>query len=231
MSIRFSNLASHSLFRGIVILFALVLGCQAIWILAAEFFRAPSSNLSANAPPATAADRKTAALAASFGIIRGDLWGEYALTYLNLIQRDKPARMSVESSKTAEQAREVADRALALAPHDARIWLILAGIETSLASAKYKPIEALRMSYYTGANETELIPLRVRLAVNSNALADGDLQQLVLHDIRTIITHKPELTPAILAAYRNASPLGRQFLEDTLREIDPSLLTTLAPKS
>lgn len=230
MSIRFNTLASHDLFRHIIILFAVVLGCQAIWILTAEFSRSSSRDFAGNARSAIAANRKAAALAASFGVLRGDLWGEYALTYLNLLQRVGPDSGNVEASQTAEQARNVADRALALAPHDARIWLALAGIEAQLGSLKDKPAGALLMSYYTGANETELIPLRLRLAVNSNALADGDFQQLVRHDIKTIITRKPELTPAILAAYRDALPFGRQFLEETLKEIDPSFLAKLAPK-
>lgn len=230
MSIRSNTPASHYLFRSTVLLFAFVLGCQATWILTAEYSRSSSRDFAGDAQAATAANRKAAALAASFGIIRGDLWGEYALTYLNLVQRVGPDSGNVQVSKTAEQAREVADRALALAPHDARIWLVLAGIDAQFGSLKHKPAAALQMSYYTGANETELIPLRLRLAVNSNALADKDFQQLVRHDIHTIVTRKPELTPAILAAYRDALPFGQQFLEETLKEIDPALLARLAPK-
>ena len=86
------------------------------------------------------------------------------------------------------------------------------------------------MSYYTGANEVELIPLRLHLAVNSQALAENDFQELVRHDIRTIVTRKPELKPAILTAYRDALPTGRQFLEETLKEIDPALLPMLRPR-
>lgn len=83
------------------------------------------------------------------------------------------------------------------------------------------------MSYYTGTNETELIPFRLLLAVRSNAIADLDFQQLVRHDIRTIVTRKLELKPAILTAYQNAFPNGQKFLEETLEEIDPSLLAKL----
>ena len=133
----------------------------------------------------------------------------------------------MSGDKTVEHAREVAHRALTLAPYDARVWLVLAGIDSRLGQ---KFAASLRMSYYTGANEAKLIPWRLHLAVNSQALAERDFQELVRHEIRTIITRKPELKPAILAAYRDASPTGRQFLEETLEESDPTLLATLRAK-
>ena len=86
------------------------------------------------------------------------------------------------------------------------------------------------MSYLTGANKTDLIPLRLQLALRSNAIADKQLQQLVYHEIGTIVTRKPELKPAILAAYRDALPIGQQFLEETLQELDPVLYATLRKK-
>jgi hypothetical protein len=89
---------------------------------------------------------------------------------------------------------------------------------------------ALRMSYYTGANEIELIPLRLSLAVNFSVISDMDFQQLVRHDIRTVVTRKPELKSAVLDAYRHALPVGQQFIEETLKEMDPTLLSTLRSK-
>ena len=259
---------SHGLFRGTVLVFAFVLGCQAMWILAAEFsprsltdFHATAetataaaanrdvaalaaslwimatefSHLSLSGFPATAeaataaaANRNVAALAASFGFIRGDLWAEYALTYLSLSWGDERDSASTQTSPTiVEQAHDVADRALAFAPHDARIWLVLASIDSRFDWLNHKAAAALRMSYYTGANETDLIPLRLLLAIHSDALADKDFQQLVRHDIRTIVIHKPELKPAILATYRGALPIGQQFIEETLEEVDPTLLTKI----
>lgn len=216
------------LFRGTVLVFAFVLGCQATWILMAEFFRPPHSDFSATQQPAAVAatDQNGAALAASFGRIRGDLWSEDALTYLDLFTTDN--RHS--SNAQIEQAHEAADRALAFAPHNAGVWLVLASINSRFDWLNHEAAAALRMSYYTGANETELIPLRLLLAVQSVALGDSDFQQLVRHDIRTIVTRKPELKPAIVAAYRDTAPIGRQFIEDTLEEIDPTLLTWLHSK-
>src|SRR5665811_989993 len=92
--------------------------------------------------------------AASFGFIRGDLWAEYALTYLSLSWSDERDSASTQASPTiVEQAYGVADRALAFAPHDARIWLVLASIDSRLDWLNHKAVAALRMSYYTGANE------------------------------------------------------------------------------
>jgi hypothetical protein len=45
-----------------------------------------------------------------------------------------------------------------------------------------------------------------------------------------VVTRKPELKPAIVAAYRDAAPIGRQFIEDALEEIDPPLLARLRSK-
>jgi hypothetical protein len=56
-----------------------------------------------------------------------------------------------------------------------------------------------------------------------------DFQQLVRHDIRTV-TRRPELKSAILDAYRHALPVGQQFIEETLKEMDPTLLSTLRSK-
>jgi hypothetical protein len=217
-----SNLGS---FRGIALVFAFVLGCQALWILAAEFLR-PENSVFPVGPQtaAVAADNRNAAgLAASFGLMRGDLWAEYAFTYLNLFWSDRQNSAKEQSSSTIEHAREIAVRALTLAPHDARVWATLASINWRFNWLNRK-VTALQMSYFTGANETELIPLRLLLAVQSDAIADKDFQQLVKHDIRTIITHKPELKSAILAAYREALPNGKKFLEEMLQQLDPTLL-------
>jgi hypothetical protein len=222
----------QGLFRGTVLVFAFVLGCQAMWILAAEIFRPTSPGFPVNAQAAAAAatNRNDATLAASFGFIRGDLWAECALTYFDTFWGGDLGSLNARVPNKIEQAREVADRALAFAPHDARIWLVIASIDARFDWLNPNMAADLRMSYYTGANEIDLIPLRLILAVRSGALADRDFQQLVRHDISTIVTRKPELKPAILAAYHDALPIGQQFLEETLAEIDPALLARLRSK-
>ena len=218
---------NHRLFRRAIIAFAFVLAFQAAWILFAEILRPslPGFPVNAQAAEAAAAERNDATLAASFGAIRGDLWAECAITYLNLLWSEGRQSASGKELQTIEQGRGIADAALALAPHDSRIWLVLAGLDLRLDQASKKAAAgALRMSYYTGANETEIIPLRLLLAVRSEALADKDFQQLVHHDILVIVTREPQLKAAILSAYPQALPIGKKFLEDVLKDLDPSLL-------
>jgi hypothetical protein len=220
----------HGLFRGVVLLFAFVLACQAAWILAAELDRPPFRGfpLDVQAAEAIANDRNAATLAASIGVVRGDLWAECALTYLSLFLNDSQRGRNERDSKTLERGLEVTKWALALAPHDAQIWLVLASIDLHFGWINQKAAAAaLRMSYYTGANETEIIPLRLLLGVRSEALSDSDFQQLMRHDILLIVTRKPELKPAIVFAYAEALPIGQQFLEETLKDLDPSLRAKL----
>ena len=218
---------SHGLFRGTVLVFAFLLVCQAAWILVPEYFRRPHSDFSVirQIAAVVGADQNGPDLAASFGLIRGDLWSEDALTYLNLISTNLYG-----ANGQTEHARVVAERALAFAPDNAEVWLALASMNSRFDWLNRKTAAALRMSFYTGPNETKLIPLRLLLAVQSVALGDSDFQQLVRRDIRTIVTRKPEMKPAIVAAYRDAGPIGHQFVEDVLEELDPTLLATLHSK-
>jgi hypothetical protein len=220
---------SQHRFRGALLAFAFVLACQAIWILAAEIYRPAPLAFPADgqAAAAQAVNRNTATLAASIGVVRGDLWAECALTYLDLFWSNGPTSDSSQVSETIKRARDVSERALILSPHDARTWLVQASINSRFDWLNQKTAGALRMSYYTGANELELVPLRLSLALRSDAIADHDFQQLVSHDIRIIVSRKPELKPAILLAYRDAPPGGQQFIEKTLEEMDPTLLATL----
>ena len=69
------------------------------------------------------------------------------------------------------------------------------------------------MSYYTGLNELNLIPLRQFTATHSNALSDHDLQQLVQRDIRMILTHWRELRPTLARHTRMLSLRQNNFLK------------------
>jgi hypothetical protein len=222
---------THRRFRGALLTFAFALACQAIWILAAEIYRPAPTAFPADgqAAAAEAVNRDAATLAASIGAIRGDLWAECALTYLDLFWNDSPTSDSSQVSETIKRARDVTERALTLSPHDARTWLVQATINSRFDWLNQRTAGALRMSYYTGANQIELIPLRLSLAVRSDAMGDKDFQRLVSHDIRIIVSRKPELKPVILAAYRDALPGGQQLIEKTLEEMDPTLLATLRP--
>lgn len=208
---------------------ALVLACQAIWLLGAEFFRPPYNGVptSSQSAAASIANRDDAHWAALIGYIRGDLWADYLLTYPPVYRLQEKDNSGANNSPPLDQIRYIAERALSLAPHDSRTWLALANIDSRFDWLNKTASSDLRMSYYTGANEVELIPLRLSLALSSSDIFDPDFQQLVRHDISVIVTRKPELKPAIQDAYRYALPDGRKFIENTLSEMDPTLLSKI----
>jgi hypothetical protein len=218
-------------FRRAILILAAVLGLQALWILAAEITRPvlPSIAVSENVETETwSRSRNAASLSALFGMVRGDLWADYALTYADFLWSEKPERADTDTSKAIALAHDAAERALRFAPHDAKAWLLLAGLYSRFDWLNGKSAASLRMSYYTATNEIELFPLRVRLAAQSDStLADIELRTFVQRDIRIIVTREPELKPAILIAYRDALPAGRQFIERTLGELDPALVVWL----
>jgi hypothetical protein len=42
-----------------------------------------------------------------------------------------------------------------------------------------------------------------------------------------IITHEQNLEPVILAAYQDASPSGKRFIETVVGDFDPGLMATI----
>jgi hypothetical protein len=224
-----TKVSGYGGFRALALVLALVLSCQALWLLAAELSRpAPITFPTGSEPVAgVAANRSAARTAAQLAILRGDLWAQSALTYSDVFSFEGTAKGANDDPTTVQQARDVAERALSLAPHDARIWLVLADIVSRFDWLNGKASAALRMSYYTGQNEIALIPSRLLLSVTLPAISDRDFQALVAHDLRTIVNRKPELKPAILKAYRYATPEGQQFIRDTVKGLDPNLLSNL----
>ena len=59
------------------------------------------------------------------------------------------------------------------------------------------------------------------------SLEDEEFRALVSHDIRVAAMRKAELMPALVDAYGGASPAGKQFVEKSLAELDPSLLAVI----
>jgi hypothetical protein len=209
--------------RGALGAFAVILAIEAIWIVAAEAMRPPVPRFFTDLQSVAAAvsARNRAAAAAHIGGVRGDLWAESALTYVDLVARSGADKMP----NALSHAQDVARRALTLAPHDARVWLILAGLE--LRRGSNQAAAALKMSYFTGPSEIELIPLRLRIAVTSGALTDDDIRLMVRRDIRLIATRYPELKPALLAAYADALPTAKPVLDEAVKELDPALLSAM----
>ena len=98
--------------------------------------------------------------------------------------------------------------------------------EPTRGGSTTKPAGPLKMSYYTGPNGLTHPP--------AHQYCDPDRRDhrsrpaiLAAGEIRTIITRKPDLKPAILTAYRDALPDGRRFIEAEVGVLDPDLLASL----
>jgi hypothetical protein len=123
-----------------------------------------------------------------------------------------------------EQAQAVVIRTLSNAPHESRLWLALALLRSRLNQPHG---DALKMSYLTGPLSLDLIPRRLASAVSSDAMADEDLQELAAGDIRLILTARRDIQGAIVGAYRQASSIGKKFIEEKTNVLDPQFSSSL----
>jgi hypothetical protein len=215
------NEPSHLTLRLATSLFAVLLGVQCVWLLLAEFSRPGIHRLPTDAASAAAARNKRidATRAAMIGAIRGDLWGESAFTYADLMWDDGSGGANLV------QARSSLYHALTDAPHQSSVWLLLAGLAWRYQLSGIDVKESVRISYYTGPSELELMPLRLWIAVHSDAFSDIELRDSISREVRLLFTHQQK--SAIAAAYNAASSAGRQFIEKTIGEIDPAAVESL----
>jgi hypothetical protein len=215
------NQLPHLTFRIATSLFAMLLGIQCVWLLLAELSRSGISRLPTDATSAAAArnGRSNASWAARIGVIRGDLWAESAFTYADLLWSDRSGGADLA------QAYSSANCALTAAPHQSSVWLLLAGLASRYQLSGIDGKEAVRMSYYTGPSELELMPPRLWIAIHLDAFSDIDLRDSIRREVRQLFSHQQK--SAIVAAYNAASSVGRQFIEQTVREIDPSAVESL----
>jgi hypothetical protein len=202
--------------------FAVILGIQSVWILLAELSRPGVDQLpiDASAAATAAKQRSAASWAASLGGIRGGLWAEAAFTQANLLWDETNT-----NAKAVPSALTDLDRALKLAPVDSSAWLLLADFSSRYPSGGVDTIKALKMSYYTGPSEQELLPLRLRVAAHSDFVSDVELREFISRDVRILLTHHQD--SAIVTAYNSASSSGKPLIEQLVRETDPSALKLL----
>lgn len=217
-------------FRVTILMFAGVLAAQSAWLLLAEFSRPRLHGLPTDAASAAVAarDRDRAHWVASIAAIRGDLWALSAFTYADLAIGETSAEIRARDSQVA-QMRASIDRALDNAPAQSNVWLLRTGLALRYASEHLDPLEALRMAYYTGPSELTVVPLRLRLAAQTDRFGDVEIREFAIRDIRMLLaTRRYE---ALAAADRAASNAGRQFIEHAVRDIDPSALEKIGPVS
>jgi hypothetical protein len=221
------NEPPHIAFRLTTLLFASLLGFQSIWLLITELYQPGIYRLPTNPADAIKArnGRGDAALAAMIGAIRGDLWAESAYTYAYLLFSESAETANEGLTLSLAQARAALDHALGDAPHESGAWLLRAGLSLRYPSFGFNALEALKMSYYTGPSEQDLMPLRLRVAVQLVSFDDIEIRQFVRRDVRLLLARKQK--PAIADAYNAASPSGKRFIEQTVSDIDPSALGSL----
>ena len=197
----------------------IVLGVEAAWLLAAEVIRPTLPYFTTNKTEIeiAAKHRAAAALAAHLGWPRGELWVEAAIT---------ADAGSIEAATATNTAIAPTTTAAALAPYDARSWLLLA-IAAMQSGNEKVALAPLKMSFYMAPNDGRLIPFRLRIAVRFQSTSDEELQNLIEHEMRAILMHAPMLKPSIVTAYRDASLEGRRFMEDKLGLLDTQFLSEL----
>lgn len=215
-------------FRLTSLLFAILLGAQCVWMLLPELLRPRIYQLPIDATVATDKQHAAADWAASIAAVRGEMWAESAFTYAALIANPSgPAASSRDLTSALASARTSLGHALEDAPTQSSAWLLLAGLALRYPSAQYAldAAEVLKMSYYTGPSEQNLIPLRFGMAVQANKFNDVEMSQFISRDLRLLLQQKQ--VAVIVNAYNTASPDGKHFIEQTVGDIDPAALTML----
>ena len=210
--------SAHIKFRIATLLFAALLGLQSIWLTLAELSRGGVDRLPTDLSAAAAAakQRDRATRAAEIGAIRGELWAQSAFTYADLLFGEHEETADVEQKLT--HARAHLEHALTDAPAQPGAWLFRAGLALRYPSLGFNILESLKMSYYTGPSEQDLLPLRLRLTALSKAIGDVEIREFVRRDLRLLLARKQQ--SAIADAYNAASPPVKRFIEQTLGDID-----------
>lgn len=109
-------------------------------------------------------------------------------------------------------------------------WLMLAALSKQHQTA-YDTTSLLKMSYYTAPNALELIPLRLTVALGTDAaVKEPELRDLIRRDLKVAMTGRTALRPAVAAAYQSASADGRALAESSISELDPGYVQKLRPR-
>jgi hypothetical protein len=212
--------------RNILMVFAIILGIAGGWTLICELARAPRIGFPVDQNYQAAADQRwKAALAARVGAVRGDLWAELFFSFANsILIWSSPDFGPIE---TLNEALPAARRALMFAPLRSEVWLLLAAMAKDYELETPSAATALTMSYYTAPYSQALTPLRLSVATRGSAVRDAELRQLVEQDLQIIFASKPNLRPAVVAAYSTASAEGKYLIESVIQEADPAFLMQL----
>lgn len=211
-------------FRLFSLLVFVFVGGFSISNLVAEFLRPPPSSLPSRTSVATSSDQASSARKASaIAPFRTDLKADYATALAGQTLKSGYIR----GASTDETAQNAVRSALKVGPHDSRMWLILALLQTRSHLGDSLIAESLKMSYLTGPNRAELIPIRLDTVTLNQSLNDADLKELARSDVRIILTQFPDQRLALVNDYVRASSVGKAFLEESARVFDPKFADSL----
>lgn len=211
-------------FRLLVLLIGIFVVGVSISNLVAEILRPAPSELPSRTGTAPTSDQiSSARRAAAIAPFRWDLKADYALALAGQTLKSQHAARS-QSDETAQNA--VKD-ALSIGPHDSRMWLVLGLLQERNNPEDALIAESLKMSYFTGPNRATLIPTRLDAVTSGNVLRDTDLKELAHGDVRAIVTLLPGQRQALVNDYVHGSAMGKAFLEDGVRALDPKFADAL----
>ncbi|TWI00714.1 hypothetical protein IQ17_04717 [Bradyrhizobium daqingense] len=191
---------------------------QALWMFVPEWYLGGRPSLSRIVSTATTWPNgmsKPASIAAA----REDSW---------IRGGSKPEANSTSSAGDQETAlpelSNTLARALRSSPLRGDIWLMLAAASKH-GSPQPGTAAMLKMSYYTAPNDLDLLPLRLSVALATDAVVrEPEFRDLIKRDVNLVVAHRPALRPALVSAYRSASADGKTYLESLISEQDPSYL-------
>ncbi|VTZ27732.1 conserved hypothetical protein [Methylocella tundrae] len=219
-----------------ILAFSGVLVIAGLWLLVTALLlpQAIALPLDRTSAAAAAAYRDNALWAARLGVVRGDLFAQAAYTDADLIWLYRTHGPDAANAARLQRAKANAEAAVALAPVNGAAWLLLAELPPgSGKAAEAKGMIALQMSYFTAPNNASLAAARIEQALASPEPLDRDLQEFMKGDLRQILTLQPEQKPAILAAYKAATPQNQASFEALSAQADPDFGQSLrgdAPK-
>jgi hypothetical protein len=159
---------------------------------------------------------------ATIASVRGDLWAESAFADASLLLASPTDPLG------EQQTRGDLSRTLRYAPYRSDVWLTFALLTEIYKWQGADSKALLKMAYYTGPNEANLIPARVKAAFRlTGASADPELRDMIKSDVRIIRHRLPALRPILVDAYKSASVEGRSLEEGLIAELDQDYLKTM----
>jgi hypothetical protein len=125
------------------------------------------------------------------------------------------------SAEKWEAVQTAVETSIANSPLNSRMWLVLAISIAAQHSLPANVAAALKMSYYTGANDLTITEPRLTLALTV-AMRDSELKNAVRRDIRNISLGDRKFRGIVTNAYCHASQEGRAVIDEIERDFDPS---------